>query len=182
MHVGVYGNHTLTKSLTLSWMATHTRTESEATILGAPYSWSQDALQLDARLTWGKSLSEKTAVSAFAGLQYLATDSGECSGLKTGSLQNFRAEIGVGASHKLGENTLVFGELSFIGDMVRNNPTATIGDYRTHGTNPGRMGLNLSVGAAYQITEDWSLNASYSLELMENSTSHSLNVGASYSF
>ena len=182
MHVGIYGNHTLTKSLTLSWMATHTRTESEATILGAPYSWSQDALLLDARLTWGKNISEKTAVSAFAGLQYLATDSGECAGLKTGSLQNLRAELGVGASHKLDENTLVFGELSFIGDMVRNNPTAAIGDYRTHGTNPGRVGLNLSVGAQHQLSEDWSLNASYSLELMENCTGHSLNVGASYSF
>ena len=182
MHVGVYGNHSLTKSLTLSWMATHTRTESEATILGAPYSWSQDALQLDARLTWGKSISDKTDVSVFAGLQYLATDSGECGGLKTGSLQNLRAELGVGANHKMGENTVVFGELSFIGDMVRNNPTAVIGDYRTRGTNPGRVGLNLSVGAQHQLTEDWSMNASYSLELMENSTSHSLNVGASYSF
>ena len=182
MHVGIYGNHNISKSLTLSWMATHTRTESDANILGAPYSWSQDALQLDARLTWGKSISEKTAVSAFAGLQYLATDSGECAGLKTGSLQNLRAELGVGASHKCSDSTLVFGELSFIGDMVRNNPTAAIGDYRTHGTNPGRVGLNLSVGAQHQLSEDWSLNASYSLELMENSTSHSLNVGASYSF
>ena len=182
MHVGIYGNHTLTKSLTLSWMATHTRTESDATILGAPYSWSQDALQLDARLTWGKSISDKTAVSAFAGMQYLATDSGECAGLKTGSLQNLRAELGVGASHKCSDSTMVFGELRFIGDMVRNNPTAAIGDYRTHGTNPGRVGLNLSVGAQHQLSEDWSVNASYSLELMENSTSHSLNVGASYSF
>ena len=182
MHVGIYGNHNISKSWTLSWMATHTRTESDANILGAPYSWSQDALQLDVRLSWGKSISDKTAVSAFAGLQYLATDSGECGGLKAGSLQNLRAELGVGASHKMGENTVVFGELSFIGDMVRNNPTAVIGDYRTHGTNPGRVGLNLSVGAQHQLTEDWSVNASYSLELMENSTSHSLNVGASYSF
>jgi hypothetical protein len=100
----------------------------------------------------------------------------------TGSLQNLRAELGVGASHKCSESTMVFGELSFIGDMVRNNPTAAIGDYRTHGTNPGRVGLNLSVGAQHQLSEDWSVNASYSLELMENSTSHSLNVGASYSF
>ena len=170
LHVGIYGNHALNKCLTLSWMATHTRTESDANILGAPYSWSQDALQLDARLTWGKSISEKTAVS------------GECAGLKTGSLQNLRAELGVGASHKCGDDTMIFGELSFIGDMVRNNPTAVIGDYRTHGTNPGRVGLNLSVGAQHQLTEDWSVNAAYSLELMENSTIHSLNVGASYSF
>ena len=182
MHVGIYGNHTLTKSLTLSWIATHTRTESDATILGAPYNWSQDALQLNARLSWGKSISEKTAVSAFAGLQYLTTDSGECAGLKTGSLQNLRAELGVGASHKCSDSTMVFGELSFIGDMVRNNPTATIGDYSTHGTPPGRMGVNLSVGAQHRLSEDWSVNASYSLELMENCTGHSLNVGASYSF
>ncbi len=182
VHVGIYGNHQLCKSLTLSWMASHSRSESEASLLGAPYSWSQDALQLDARLTWGKSLSEKTAVSAFVGLQYLATDSAECSGLKTGSVQNLRAELGVGASHRAGENTLLFGELSFIGDMVRHNPTAAIGDYRTHGTNPGRAGLNLSVGAEHRLSEDWSMHASYSLELMENSTSHSLNLGASYSF
>ena len=80
-------------------------------------------------------------------MQYLATDRGECAGLKTGSLQNLRAELGVGASHKLGENTLVFGELSFIGDMVRNNPTADLGGMRLRGSNPGRAGINLSVGA-----------------------------------
>ena len=182
MHIGIYGNHTLTESLTLSWMATHTRTESELNLLGLPYEWAQDALQLDARLTWATAISDKTTLRVFGGLQYLATDSGESNGLKTGSVQNLRGELGIGASHKCSDSTLVFGELSFVGDMVRNNPTADLGGMRLRGSNPGRAGINLSVGAAHRLSDDWSLNASYSFELMQNVTSHSLNVGASYSF
>ena len=182
MHIGIYGNHTLTESLTLSWMATHTRTESELNMLGLPYEWAQDALQLDARLTWATAISDKTTLRVFGGLQYLATDSGESNGLSTGSVQNLRGELGIGASHKCSDSTLVFGELSFVGDMVRNNPTADLGGMRLRGSNPGRAGINLSVGAVHRLSDDWSLNASYSFELMQNVTSHSLNVGASYSF
>ncbi len=182
MHIGIYGNHTLTESLTLSWMATHTRTESELNLLGLPYEWAQDALQLDARLTWATAISDKTTLSVFGGLQYLATDSGESNGLKTGSVQNLRGELGIGASHKCSDSTLVFGELSFVGDMVRNNPTADLGGMRLRGSNPGRAGINLSVGAVHCLSDDWSLNASYSFELMQNVIGHSLNVGASYSF
>ena len=72
--------------------------------------------------------------------------------------------------------------LSFIGDLVRNNPTADLGGMRLRGSNPGRAGINLSVGAAHRVSDDWSLNDSYSFELVQNVTSHSLNVGASYSF
>ena len=47
-----------------------------------------------------------------------------CNGIKTGSLQNLRAEIGVGATHRFTGATMAYGELSFIGDVVRNNPPA----------------------------------------------------------
>ena len=181
-HAGIYGNHRLNDTLSLSWMATHTRTESDVNLAGLPCSWSQDALQLDTRLTWTRFLDARTTVSAFAGLQYLATDSGECNGIKTGSLQNLRVEVGVGATHRFTGNTVGYGELSFIGDVVRNNPTADLGGIRAHGSNPGRAGLNLSVGASHRINEDWSVNASYNFELMQNSTSHGLNVGATYNF
>ena len=181
-HAGVYGNHKLGDTLSLSWMATHTRTESDVNLAGMPCTWSQDALQLDARLTWAKALNARTSVNAFGGLQYLATDSGECNGIKTGSLQNLRAEIGVGATHRITGDTMAYGELSFIGDVVRNNPTAALGGLRSHGTNPGRAGMNLSVGATHRLNDDWSVNATYNLELMQNITSHGLNVGATYSF
>ena len=181
-HAGIYGNHKLNDTLSLNWMAAHTRTESDVTLAGLPCSWSQDALQLDARLTWAKTLNARTTVNAFGGLQYLATDSGECNGFKSGSLQNLRAEIGVGATHRFTGNTMAYGELSFIGDVVRNNPTADLGNIRSHGTNPGRAGMNLSVGASHRLNDDWSVNASYNMELMQNITSHSLNIGATYSF
>lgn len=181
-HLGIYGSHKLNNTLTLSWMATHTRTESEASIAGMRGKWAQDTLQLDTRLTWGTQLTARTALNAFGGLQYLATDSGEFNGIRTGSVQNLRAEIGVGASHQLSDSTFAYGELSFVGDMVRHNPTVDLSGFRTHGANPGRMGLNLSVGASHSLNEDWSVNAAYHLELMHNSNSHSLNVGASYSF
>ena len=181
-HAGIYGNHKLGDTLSLSWMAAHTRTESDVNLVGMPCSWSQDALQLDARLTWAKALNARTTVSAFVGMQYLATDSGECNGIKTGSLQNLRAEIGVGATHRFTGDTMAYGELSFIGDVVRNNPTADLGGLRSHGTNPGRAGMNLSVGATHRLNDDWSVNATYNLELMQNITSHGLNVGATYSF
>ena len=80
-------------------------------------------------------------------------------------------------------NTVLWGLVPVLRVLIYLSAAANInGDERTHGTTPGRVGLNLSVGAQHQLSEDWSLNASYSLELMENSTSHSLNVGASYSF
>ncbi len=181
-HQGIYGKHLLGSSTTLSWMAAHTRTESDAKLAGMACDWTQDALQLDARVDKLFAISDRTTVSAFVGMQYLATDKGECNGLSTGSLQNLRGEIGVSAAHKATDKAYVYGELSFIGDMVRNNPTATVGDYRSRGANPGRAGLNLSVGASYQLNDSWSLNGSYSLELMQNQTSHSANVGATYSF
>ncbi len=181
-HAGIYGNHKLSDTLSLSWMAAHTRTESDVNLVGMPCSWSQDALQLDARLTWAKALNARTSVNAFGGLQYLATDSGECNGIKSGSLQNLRAEIGVGATHRFTGDTMAYGELSFIGDVVRNNPTADLGGLRSHGTNPGRAGMNLSVGATHSLNDDWSVNATYNLELMQNITSHGLNVGATYNF
>jgi hypothetical protein len=181
-HQGIYGKHLLGSSTTLSWMAAHTRTENDAKLAGMACDWTQDALQLDARVDKLFAISDRTTVSAFVGMQYLATDKGECNGLSTGSLQNLRGEIGVSAAHKATDKAYIYGELSFIGDMVRNNPTATVGDYRSRGANPGRAGLNLSVGAGYQLNDSWSLNGSYNLELMQNQTSHSANVGATYSF
>ena len=42
--------------------------------------------------------------------------------------------------------------------------------------------LNESSTVGLAIGNSWSLNGSYSLELMQNQTSHSANVGATYSF
>lgn len=92
--------------------------------------------------------------------------SGKYVGMRTGSLLNLRAETGVDTKYRVSPVTLVYGELSFVGDMVRNNPTADLGGYRA-GINPG--------GVTHQRTEDRSRNASCNFEPMQNVTSHSLN-------
>lgn len=181
-HVGVYGNHSLSENLTLSWALAQSRSENSAMLIGIPCDWVQDAWQAEARVTWNHRIGERTQMNAFAGVQYLSTDSAECIGLSTGELQNLRGEVGVGIAHGLTDRTTVYGELSFIDDVVRSNPTANLSGYRTQGANPGRIGFSLSVGGACRLTEEWCVNGSYRIELMENATSHSFNVGVGYSF
>ena len=183
LHTALYGQHLLQQStsdaLTLDWSAAYGRTESRWNGI----EWDQRALQLDARATYAHQLNDKTTVSAFAGLQYYASDSATVAeGCESGSIQNLRGEIGVGIGHRATSKTSVYGELSFVGDMARNNPTATVGEYRVRGANPGRAGINLSAGVNHALNEKWSVNASYNMELMERANSHSANIGASYKF
>ena len=67
-------------------------------------------------------------------------------------------------------------------DLVRHNPTVTTPDARYRGMNPGRTGLNFTVGASYSLSDQWSVNASYTGEIVENANAHSVNVGATYKF
>ena len=97
-------------------------------------------------------------------------------------MQNLRGELGVSIGHQATVKTRVYGELSFVGDMVRHNPTADMGGVRERGANPGRAGINFSVGATHALNEKWSVNANYNLELMERANSHSANIGTSYKF
>jgi uncharacterized protein with beta-barrel porin domain len=183
LHTALYGQHLLQQStsdaLTLDWSAAYGRTESRWNGI----EWDRRALQLDARATYAHQLNDTTTISAFAGLQYYASDSATVAkGCESGSIQNLRGEIGVGIGHRATSKTSIYGELSFVGDMARNNPTATIGEYRVRGANPGRAGINLSAGVNHALNEKWSVNASYTGEFVENANAHSANVGATYKF
>ena len=120
-------------------------------------------------------------LSPFAGVQYYASDSAAIGTTDTGSLQNLRAEIGVGASHRTGKLG-VFGEIALHQDIARNNPTVSMEGVRSTGMNPGRTGINFTIGASYELSDKWSVNASYTGEFVENANAHSANVGASYKF
>ena len=187
LHVALYGEHTLrstaTSALTLDWAATYGRTESEAHLRDIRDEWEQKSLLLNTRLTYTHALNERSSVSTFAGLEYLATDNGELAdGASTGSVQYLRVEIGAGIAHRLTERSSMFAELSFIGDVVRHNPTAAIGSYRSKGANPGRAGIEFSLGGRYELDNNWSANASYNLELLQRANNHSANVGLSREF
>ena len=183
LHTALYGQYSAVErsrdAVLLDWSAAYGRTESK----WQGSEWEQKSVQLDARATWAHQLTADTTVSGFAGMQYFASESADIApGIKSGSVQNLRGEIGVGIGHKLTGKTRLFSELSFVGDMVRHNPTADMGGVRERGANPGRAGINFSVGGTHALNDRWSVNASYNLELMERANSHSANIGTSYRF
>ena len=153
-HMALYGQSNLLNrahdSLSLLWVAAYGRTENEANFMGAPCDWSQDSTLLTARLTYNYRLSDRMVAQMFSGLEYLATDSGKpIDGCESGSLQNLRGEIGLGISYHPSDSTQLYGHVSFVGDMVRHNPKATVSGWRMPGLNPGRAGVNVSVGVSH---------------------------------
>ncbi len=176
-HLGIYGRSNWRSGIAADWSAAYGRSESET--MGS--DWSQKHLQLDGRVSYNHELNASTVLSPFAGMQYYASDAATVDGTDTGSLQNLRAEIGVGASHRTGKLG-VFGEIAVHQDMARSNPTVSMEGVRYTGMNPGRMGINFTIGASYELSDKWSVNASYTGEFVENANAHSANVGASYKF
>ena len=176
-HLGLYGQTHWRSGVTADWSAAYGRSESET--MGS--DWSQKNVQLDGRVSYNHELNASTVLSPFAGLQYYASDSATVNGTSTGSLQNLRAEIGVGASRSMGKFG-VYGEIALHQDIARNNPSVSMEGTRYTGMNPGRTGLNFTVGASYELNDKWSVNASYTGEFVENANAHSANVGATYKF
>ena len=176
-HLGLYGQTNWRSGVTADWSAAYGRSESET--MGS--DWSLKHLQLDGRVSYNHELNANTVLSPFAGVQYYASDSAAIGTTDTGSLQNLRAEIGVAASHRVGKFG-VYGEIALHQDLVRNNPTVSMEGMRYTGMNPGRTGLNFTVGTSYELNDKWSVNASYTGEFVENANAHSANVGASYKF
>ncbi len=202
-HIALYGEHGLKKfandsCLSLDWVAATGTTESS--YQGS--DWEQDHLQFNTRLTWNKKVTERFAYNVFGGLEYFASESDRVQNCKTGSVQNLRGELGVGARYvvkksgadvydgKAGlcpaapacERVVVYGELSYINDMVRSNPSIEVGGLRGSGANPGRQGVGIEAGATFRIGERWSANANYSFNAMDDANEHSLNLGASRTF
>lgn len=200
-YVALYGEHGLkklspTSSLGLDWVAAYGQTESKAD--GS--KWNQDSLQLNTRLSWNKKVTESLSASVFGGVEYFATESDTVDGIKTGSVQNLRGEVGVGARYvawgipsmvdgksglALGrgcEKLVLHGELRYMNDMVRSNPVIRMNSLSGTGVNPGRQGMGVEAGATYRINECWSASANYGFNTMNDSKEHRVNVGASYTF
>ena len=176
-HLGVYGQTNWRSGISADWSAAYGRSESES--MGS--DWNQKHLQLDGRVSYNHELNARTVLSPFAGVQYYASDSAALGTTDTGSLQNLRAEIGVGASHRIGKLG-VFGEIALHQDLARNTPTVSMEGVRYTGMNPGRTGINFTIGASYELSDKWSVNASYTGEFVKNANAHSANIGASYKF
>ena len=205
-YVALYGEHGLkklssTSCLSLDWVAAYGNTESEWNGM----DWEQDSLQLNTRLNWNKKVTDRLCMSVFGGLEYFASESDTVNGVKTGSIQNLRGEIGVGARYVAWgtpgaaasydekgamvaaaqpgcEKLVLHGEIRYMNDMVRSNPVIRMNGLSGDGENPGRQGMGIEAGATYRISERWSASANYGFNTMEDSKEHRVNVGASYTF
>ncbi len=184
-HAALYGRAADWKtsakgSVAIDWSAAVGSTTSEQENLG---DWTQKNLQLDARVTYGYSLNDRTTATAFAGAQYYAQENADSARVQADSLQYLRLMLGAGLSHKLTDSATVYGEVSVYNDTMRHNPEAGVdGFYYGSGANPGRLGGSVTAGAQYQLNENWSLWGSYSFEGTDDNSDHRVNVGASYSF
>lgn len=184
-HAAVYGRAGIwqlgaNSAVAVDLSAAYGSTESDTAMV--PGDWQQDSLQLDARVSYLRQLGASTTGSVFAGVQYFAADSDTVDGMEISSMQNLRTEIGAGVSHKATENTTVYGEISVYNDAMRHNPYVADGGNRYYGTNPGRLGGSISVGAQYDLNDNWSVRGSYSFDAADDSTEHNLNAGAVYKF
>ena len=195
-YVALYGEHGLrklsaTSCLSADWVVAYGQTESKYKGM----SWEQDSLQLNGRLSWNKQLSERLGLRVFGGLEYFTSDSGKVNGIDTGSIDNLRGELGVGADYvawgipadeKSGNpgcrRLVLHGELRYFNDLDRENPVVRMDGLSGRGENPGRSGVGVDMGATYRINDRWSTSANYSYSSMDGSTEHRVNVGASYTF
>ncbi|MDO5471345.1 MAG: autotransporter outer membrane beta-barrel domain-containing protein [Akkermansia sp.] len=144
--------------------------------------WSQTSWQLDTRATYSRAINERTTASAFVGMQYYTHDSATADGVHVSGIENLRFQVGGGMSRKVSERTSVYGEASMYFDAMRDNPYAVEGGLRFKGTNPGRVGGKIGVGASYSINDKWSARGGYSFDVADDSTEHNVNVGATYKF
>ncbi|MBR4311481.1 MAG: autotransporter domain-containing protein [Akkermansia sp.] len=200
-YLAVYGEHGLkkldaTSCLSLDWVAAYGNTESSVN----GHGWEQNSLQLNSRLNWNKRINSKVCVNAFGGLEYFASNSNTVAGMKTGSIQSLRGEIGVGARYVAcstpsvydnksglvlakGCEKLVFnGEIRYMNDLERSNPVIRMEGMSGGSTNPGRQGMGIEAGATYRINERWSASANYGFNAMDDSKEHRINAGAAYTF
>ncbi|MBQ8375439.1 MAG: autotransporter outer membrane beta-barrel domain-containing protein, partial [Akkermansia sp.] len=205
-YVALYGEHGLrklsaTSCLSLDWVAAYGQTDTE----WESADWEQQSLQLNTRLNWNKKVTDRLCMSVFGGLEYFTSESDRVENAKTGSIQNLRGEIGVGARYVAWgtpgseavtdekgatiaaarpgcEKLVLHGEIRYMNDMVRSNPVIEQDGIRDGGDNPGRQGMGIEAGATYRISERWSASANYGFNTMEDSKEHRVNVGASYTF
>lgn len=185
IHLALYGRAGAWKAgqngtIVLDWSAAYGNTTSETDAVNG--DWDQNNIQLDARVSYLRQLRERTMGSVFAGLQYFAAEDSSVDGIGISSMQNVRAEVGVGVSHKATPKTTVYGEVSVYNDVMRHNPNAVVDGHTFYGTNPGRIGGTITAGAEYRLNEDWSLRGSYNFEVADDSVEHNINAGAIYKF
>lgn len=166
--------------VSVDWSAAYGDSTSEhADIAG---DWSQGSWQFDLRASYAQALTQRTTGSVFAGAQYYTNDDASVGAMQISSMQNLRLMAGGGLSYAATTRTNVYAQASIYSDAMRHNPSVDINGACFKGTDPGRVGGVISVGADYDITDKWTLRGGYSFDAAKDSMEHNVNAGVQFKF
>lgn len=183
-HAALYGRVGAWKAgkgvVSVDWSAAYGDSTSEHDDVAG--DWSQGSWQFDLRASYAQALTQRTTGSVFAGAQYYTNDDASVGAMQISSMQNLRLMAGGGLSYAATTRTNVYAQASIYSDAMRHNPSVDINGACFKGTNPGRVGGVISVGADYDITDKWTLRGGYSFDAAEDSVEHNVNAGVQFKF
>lgn len=203
--VGIYGTHKFrTKGLlndvklnafaAYGWFENESSRNSLKKHHNATAEWDSNAWVLSASLSRDITSDDGLVVSPYVGVEYTKASMDEFS--EKGrtyeatykadqDYSNLAVKVGVNVSKTMGSFTPYAG-IAYINDVNRDTPKVTATGKRDTITGkaamPGRSAVQLKVGANWQLTESWDLNAGYNAELRDGATEHNANVGVGYTF
>ena len=168
--------------------------EAESYQAGAPGTaeWNDQVFNIGIRAAWNTELTDNTTLSVFTGVTYQNVEQDSFTEKYTGGERDYHSGSMSSLSLPLGvtlrgiyqmEGTNIFVPeltLSYIGDVVRDNPevkTSVYGFNRVgKGTEVGRSAFMLNAGANWMFDSTWSVGAFYSLEARSHQVNQSVNA------
>ena len=174
--------------------------EAETINLGMPGTaeWDDTVISGGLRAAWNVKMSDTLTVSPFIGLSYrhVAQDDftekydGGARHYSNGSLQEWSLPLGVTVRsiHGFADGSILAPELTlaYVADISRNDPSirCTNGHFSSNveGYAPNRSSFMMNAGINWIIDQNWSLGASYNLEVTGDQTDQAVNGSVRYSF
>ncbi|MDO5469830.1 MAG: autotransporter outer membrane beta-barrel domain-containing protein [Akkermansia sp.] len=184
MRFAVYGQYGTWKAgsgnIVLDWSVAYgDTTSSHDNVEG---DWSQDSWLFDLRGTYFRRVSNRSVGYGFMSGQYYEQSGATVGNMEFSSMKNLRLKAGGGMSYAVSPRTSVYGEAALFYDAVREDSCMYADGECYEGTNPGRTGVNVGVGASYIINDRWTARGNYSFDAAKDHIEHNMDFGVIYSF
>lgn len=207
--LGVYGRYTVgspntENNVTIDGYISYGAYENDsyrssyATGKAATASWDEDAWAMGLTVTRNYKLREHTFISPYVGVEYTTADMDSVTERSQSSVRysaddsyrNLALILGVSAHREYGlrngQKLTPYASIALSQDIMRQDAkvtaTGAAGTTTDESAHQGRTALQFSVGATWQISNHWSMNAGYSIETREDAVDQNAGIGATYAF
>ena len=207
--LGVYGRYTvgspnMENNMTIDGYISYGAYENDsyrssyATGKAATASWDEDAWAMGLTVTRNYKLREHTFISPYVGVEYTTADMDNVTERSQSSVRysaddsyrNLALILGVSAHREYGlrngQKLTPYASIALSQDIMRQDAkvtaTSAAGTTTDESAHQGRTALQFSVGATWQISNHWSMNAGYSIETREDAVDQNAGIGATYAF